>query len=272
MAVVGPPGSGKTTLLLCAAGILAPDTGVVRSGRAEYVAGHGSAHPYLSVRASMDFTATLYELSVRDDIPEVEATLVRAGLSEVSQVRVGALGAGMRAHAAIAHALLGAPDVLCLDDPLASLDADERRRYGAFLRALGREGIAVLLTARDARQVAGIADRTLALDSGQLVSSATGARSLELDVGTPGAAASALAGRVPSVHRRGRALRVSLDRVSAEEVLSTCRALGIDVHGSRVISDRAAGRVAEGRDSGDGRLRGSGEGGAPAIDAAAAAE
>jgi Cu-processing system ATP-binding protein len=249
VAVVGSAGAGKTTLLLCAAGILTPDRGAVRAARAAYVAGHGSAHPYVSVRASLEFASTMHELDGRDDTPDVQAVLLRTGLSGVAHIRVGALDAGMRARAAVAHALLQAPGLLCLDEPLASVGAYERREYGALLQLLAGDGIATLVTARDARQVADVADRVVALECGQLLQSCD-RRTLELDVGMPGFAANALAGRIPSVRCRGRALRVSLDRISAEEVRSACQSLGIDVRGSRVLSARApaSGRVAEGGD------------------------
>ena len=59
-------------------------------------------------------------------------------------------------------------------------------------------------------------------------------------------AVTALSARLPSVMRRGRAVRVALDRISAEEVLAACVALGINVTGSRVINVRQVpGRVAE---------------------------
>jgi signal recognition particle subunit SEC65 len=62
----------------------------------------------------------------------------------------------------------------------------------------------------------------------------------------PRHAAAALSDRIPSVRRRGRALRVPLERISAEEVMSACRSLGISVYASRVIATVAKGRVAEG--------------------------
>jgi hypothetical protein len=71
-------------------------------------------------------------------------------------------------------------------------------------------------------------------------------RTLELEVGMPSYAATALANRIPTVRRLGQALRVALDDTTAEEVLSACLALGIRVHGSRVITTGAPGRVAEG--------------------------
>ena len=106
--------------------------------------------------------------------------------------------------------------------------------------------MAVLLTAPDAGVLAGIVRRVVALRAGCLTEAAPWGRMLELDVAMPGRAAAALSDRVPSVRRRGRALRVPLERISPEEVLSACLSLGIDVHGSRVITALAPGRVAEG--------------------------
>jgi energy-coupling factor transporter ATP-binding protein EcfA2 len=117
-------------------------------------------------------------------------------------------------------------------------------RYGVLLAELRAEGMAVLMAARRTSALRGLATRVVTLDRGRVVAGVPGARTLELDVSAPRLAATALADRIPSVVRRGRALRVVLDDVSAEEVMSTCRALGINVYGSRVIGT-AHGRVAE---------------------------
>jgi ABC-type multidrug transport system ATPase subunit len=244
--VAGGAGAGKTTLLLCAAAMLPPEAGTVRGVRAAFVPAHGTAHPYLSVRASLDFTATMRELAGCDEAPDIDGVISRAGLSELAHFRLGQLTAGMRARTALAHALLGEPGLLCLDDPLTALDGAERRRYGALLHELRSDGIAVLIAARDAGLLEGIGARVIELAAGRIAEPSRHARTLELEVGMPRHAAAALSDRIPSVRRRGRALRVPLERISAEEVLSACRSLGISVYASRVIATAAKGRVAEG--------------------------
>jgi ABC-type multidrug transport system ATPase subunit len=226
--------------------MLPPDAGAVRGEPAAFVPAHGVAHPYLSVRASLDFTANLRELAGCDSPPDIDGVITRAGLSEVAHFRLGQLTAGMRARAALAHALLAEPSLLCLDDPLTALDGAERRRYGALLHELRVDGIAVLITARDTGILEGIGARVIELSAGRIAEPSRHARTLELEVGMPRHAAAALSDRVPSVRRRGRALRVPLGRVSAEEVLSACRSLGISVYASRVIATASNGRVAEG--------------------------
>jgi ABC-type multidrug transport system ATPase subunit len=244
--VVGGAGAGKTTLLLCAAGLLRHDRGSIRSARAEFVSRNGSAHPYLSLRASLDLAASRRESAGWEEHADVDGVLRFTGLTQLAGVRLVRLTAGSRARAQLAHALLAAPRLLCLDDPVTGLAGTERRRYASLLSALCDGGMAVLLTAPDADVLSGIALRVVALRAGCLSEAAPAPRVLELDVAMPGRAAAALSDRVPSVRRRGRALRVPLERISPEEVLSACLSLGIDVHGSRVITALAAGRVAEG--------------------------
>lgn len=242
--VIGDAGAGKSTLLLCAAGLLPAERGTVVAARAAYIPPHGVEHPYLTVRASLAFAASERELAGGRESEGVDALIERAQLTGYGALRIGELTAGIRARVAVAHALIGEPQLLCVDEPVIPLSPAQRLRYGALLAALRHTGMAVLIAARRRWSVSGLVQRTIVLERGRLVESALHERTLELDVGTPHLAAHALADRVPSVVRRGRALRVALDNVSAEEVMSACRALGISVYGSRVIVAQS-GRVAE---------------------------
>jgi ABC-type multidrug transport system ATPase subunit len=145
----------------------------------------------------------------------------------------------------LTHALRAQPGLLCLDDPLALLDGSARDRYTALLHELRGAGIAVLLSARNPDGLDSCASRVVTLEAGRISRSVKRRRTLELEVGMPSHAAVALANRIPSVRRLGHALRIALDEVTAEEVLSACLALGIRVHGSRVITTALPGRVAE---------------------------
>lgn len=160
--------------------------------------------------------------------------------------RRGSSEAQLGSHAALTHALRASPRLLCLDDPLALLDQSARERYITLLHELRGAGIAVLVSARSAASLDPCASRVITLELGRVSHAVRRRRTLELDVGMPSYAALALANRIPAVRRTGHALRVALDDVTAEEVLSACLALGIRVHGSRVITTAAAaGRVAE---------------------------
>jgi len=159
--------------------------------------------------------------------------------------RRGSSEAQLGSHAALSHALLAAPRLLCLDDPLALLDESARERYVTLLHKLRGAGVAILISGRNPQALDSSSSRIVTLESGRISRAVQRRRTLELEVGMPSYAATALANRIPSVRRLGHALRVALDEVTAEEVLSACLALGIRVHGSRVITTAAPGRVAE---------------------------
>jgi ABC-type multidrug transport system ATPase subunit len=159
--------------------------------------------------------------------------------------RRGSSEAQLGSHAALTHALRAAPRLLCLDDPLALLDESARERYVTLLHKLRGAGVAVLISGRNPQALDSSSSRIVTLESGRISRRVQRRRTLELEVGMPSYAATALANRIPSVRRLGHALRVALDEVTAEEVLSACLALGIRVHGSRVITTAAPGRVAE---------------------------
>jgi putative ABC transport system ATP-binding protein len=159
--------------------------------------------------------------------------------------RRGSTEAQLGSHAALTHALRAAPRLLCIDDPLMLLDAPARERYITLLLELRGAGVAVLISARNSELLDSCASRVITLDAGRIARAVRRRRTLELEVGMPSYAALALANRIPTVRRLGQALRVALDDVTAEEVLSACLALGIRVHGSRVITTAAPGRVAE---------------------------
>jgi energy-coupling factor transporter ATP-binding protein EcfA2 len=159
--------------------------------------------------------------------------------------RRGSSEAQLGSHAALTHALSAAPRLLCLDDPLALLDESARERYVTLLHKLRGAGVAVLISGRNPQALDSSSSRIVTLESGRISRGVQRCRTLELEVGMPSYAATALANRIPSVRRLGHALRVALDGVTAEEVLSACLALGIRVHGSRVITTAAPGRVAE---------------------------
>ena len=243
--VCGAAGAGKTTLLLVAAGLLTPDAGAVWRAPAAWVDGASDALGFLTVRAALEYARTQRAQAGREPADDLDGVLRLTALCEVERLRVAELTPGFRARLRVAHALLARPVLLCIDDPLAGLDAAERRRYAAFVGDLRRAGHGLLFAARHRALLAPIAARIVNLQAGRLVDVAGDAGALELDVPAPAVAAGLLASHLTGVARRGRTVRVPMARASAEEILSTCLALGIRVRGSRIVSAATPSRVAE---------------------------
>lgn len=257
VAVVARPGAGLTSLLLCGAGLLGPDRGNVRwsgshawgAARAAYAPPAPEGHHYLSVRAWLEFVADQAGDHAGASDPDVDDALRRTALVEFHRIRVGHLTPGVGARLAVAGALLADPRVLFVDRTGDLLSPPERAGLAAVFDCLRHNGVAIVLGTRHHEVASAFApSRTLGLVAGRLA--IVGARdgALELDVPLPVEARSRLALRVPIVYRRGRALRVPLERITAEQVLGECRALGIEVRASRVVAHDPPSRrrVAEG--------------------------
>lgn len=183
-AIFGPSGSGKTTLLNCIAGLEAPDEGeieamgrVVFSGsrrrnepperrRFGYVFQDSALFPHMSVRDNISYGYRLTPKAQRRTDP---ATLVELfGLSALMDRRVAGLSGGERQRVALARALAVSPELLLLDEPLASLDAGFRGVIIEHLKSVRRElGTSMVYVSHSISEVSALADATLVLVDGR---------------------------------------------------------------------------------------------------------
>jgi len=147
LAVIGPNGGGKTTLLKVMLGLLQP-----RSGSVVRFPTRPSALGYVPQFATFDrdFPLRVREvvqmgrLAVRGrfarynsaDRIAVAMALAQLGLAPIAEHPVGRLSGGQLQRTLIARALVGEPEVLLLDEPLASVDAEFRDKLVDTLREL----------------------------------------------------------------------------------------------------------------------------------------
>jgi ABC-2 type transport system ATP-binding protein len=179
--LLGPNGAGKTTLLRMLATVLAPDAGRLRllgrdPGRAEdrlairrrlgYVPQEPGFHMSFTAFEFVDYVAILKEMTDRrarhDDVRRV---LALVGLEDVMHRRIKALSGGMRRRVALAQALLGDPELLVLDEPIAGLDPEQRLRFREVLSGLAEERT-VLLSTHQTEDVTALCRRVVVLDGG----------------------------------------------------------------------------------------------------------
>ncbi len=173
--VVGPSGCGKTTLLKCMSGLLAPSEGTVEiKGRAvdgpppemalvfqEY---SRSLLPWMSVRGNVKLPLRHTTLGTCETTRLVEEAVEAGGLTGFIDRYPWELSGGMQQRVAIARALAYQPEILLMDEPFASVDAQTRGDLeDLVLRVREQYGVTVLFVTHDIDESVYMADRIIVL-------------------------------------------------------------------------------------------------------------
>ncbi len=175
--LVGPNGAGKTTLLHLAVGLLDPTAGDIR------VLGWSPRRQPLLVLARVGFLAQdrplygrfrvgeMLELGGRLN-PRWEERVPRERLQRLGislDRRVGALSIGQQAQVALSLALGKRPELLLLDEPVASLDPLARRAFlQELMDAVAQDGLTVLLSSHVVADLERVCDYLVILASGHI--------------------------------------------------------------------------------------------------------
>jgi ABC-2 type transport system ATP-binding protein len=152
--LVGPNGAGKTTLLSIATGMLAPTTGTL-----EVLGSRPAAGPAQLARVGyLPQDAPLYAgLPVADHLklgahlnPAWDAGLARGRIGRLDldpRQKAGTLSGGQRAQLALTLAVAKRPELLILDEPVASLDPLARREFlRDLMESVAEQGLSVVLS------------------------------------------------------------------------------------------------------------------------------
>jgi ABC-type lipoprotein export system ATPase subunit len=190
VAVWGQRGSGKTTLLKVAAGLEAPEAGIVsfkeqdlgrisRSGLVrllrEEIGWARRSGPESDELEMLDYVALplLKQHTLRRARRRSAAALARVGVAECSKGRWEDLTDGERTLVSIAHAMVRVPSLLIVDDPTANLDILQREEVMGLLRSTAEQDwLAVLITVPDmpsmvhAHRIGSLSDGRLLVPSG----------------------------------------------------------------------------------------------------------
>jgi molybdate transport system ATP-binding protein len=184
LALFGASGSGKTTVLESIAGLRRPERGRIEvEGRTLYSSDDGVdlaprvreigyvpqdsvLFPHMNVRKNILYGAARgngVTLSRVLEILEIEPLLER---------RVASLSGGERQRVALARALMSSPRLILLDEPLAAVDLELRRRIVPCLRRIRDElEVPMVYVSHDAAEIRTIADRAIVLDRGTVAAS-----------------------------------------------------------------------------------------------------
>ena len=179
---LGPNGAGKTTTMLMLCGLSEPDAGhgTVLGGAYRDLPNPGhrvgvlldAAAQHGGRRGREALAVSAQAMGV--EVSRVDGLLELVGLDRAAaRKRVREYSLGMRQRLGIAHALLGDPEVLILDEPANGLDPEGMRWMRSLLRYFADRGGTVLLSSHLLREVEATADRLVIIGEGRIVAQGT---------------------------------------------------------------------------------------------------
>lgn len=181
-AVVGPAGSGVDTLFEVLMGRSPPSAGTIRlagvdradryslSRKVGILFPEDALYKRQSAQANLLLHCQLYGLP-RSRALEV---LAQIGMADQAGASVEKLPSGLQRRVAFGRAILHKPEVLLLFDPFARCDEASISLFGALLRQLAAEGVAILILANDAGRLTPLCDTIYAMNRGRLEAQESG--------------------------------------------------------------------------------------------------
>ena len=155
--LIGPDGAGKSTTFRMLTTLILPDTGTITFADKDvvkdylyvrsnvgYMPGTFSLYPDLTVEENLDFFATLFNTTVKENYDLIKDIYVQ--IEPFRNRRAGDLSGGMKQKLALCCALIHKPQVLVLDEPTTGVDAVSRKEFWDMLKRLKAGGLTILVS------------------------------------------------------------------------------------------------------------------------------
>lgn len=178
--LVGENGAGKTTLLNILATLDRPTSGTLQyddidattfarhhRSRIGWVSHDTLLYEELTARENLTFYGRMYGLTRLEE--KVELWLQQVRLVEDADRRVRNFSRGMKQRLSIARALLHAPDLLILDEPMTGLDEKSRTLTYELLANRRDKGAIIVMVTHDLEIPVGLVDRLVLMKAGKIV-------------------------------------------------------------------------------------------------------
>jgi ABC-2 type transport system ATP-binding protein len=179
--LLGPNGAGKTTTIEILEGLNTADAGAVDILGLRWGRDDRDLRARLGIQlqeTQFSDKLTVYEItrlfrSFYSRGRPVEETLTMVGLDTKRDARYVSLSGGQKQRLAVACALVGAPDLLFLDEPTTGLDPQSRRQLWSLLEQYRATGGTILLTTHYMDEAEALCDRIAVVDKGKVIASGT---------------------------------------------------------------------------------------------------
>lgn len=179
---LGPNGAGKTTTMRMILGLVHPSQGSiminginVHTDPAHALQGVGAIieeshfYPYLTGEQNLRQVVRLRGLQV--SASDLTARLASVGLENAARRKVKGYSLGMRQRLGLALALIQAPKLLILDEPMNGLDPAAMREFRTHLAQMAQQSVTVLLSSHILTEVEQLATRLIFMKDGKMVGS-----------------------------------------------------------------------------------------------------
>ncbi len=177
LGLLGPNGAGKTTTIEILEGLTRPDAGEIEVLGLRWKEHARAIRERIGVQ--LQETVLSGKLTVRETLAmfrsfyerprSIDEVLALVGMEEKRQAKLDALSGGQKQRLSLGCALIGAPEVLFLDEPTTGLDPQARRRLWEIIEEFKRGGGTVLLTTHYMEEAERLADDLVILDHGRIL-------------------------------------------------------------------------------------------------------
>jgi ABC-2 type transport system ATP-binding protein len=185
LGLLGPNGAGKTTSIHMLLGLITPSSGTIKMFGLD-LAQHRETIlqqvNFSSTYISMPFSLTVEEnlkviarlYSLQNIQRRIDDIIEKLEMGDIQHKLTRKLSSGQMSRLTLAKALMTKPKVLFLDEPTASLDPDIVNKIKGFLKEYQRtEGLTILYTSHNMREMEEMSNRIIFLQQGQIVAEGT---------------------------------------------------------------------------------------------------
>jgi ABC-2 type transport system ATP-binding protein len=176
---LGPNGAGKTTLIRVLAGLIVPDSGIVKINgepvnklnikRIGYLPEERGLYKKMKVGEQAIYFAVMKGLTHHEAKKRLVQWFEKLEILDWWNKTVESLSKGMQQKIQFIISAIHQPDVLILDEPLSGLDPINREVLGNEIKELNRKGMTIVLSTHDMNSVEQLCDKVILMNKGKII-------------------------------------------------------------------------------------------------------
>ncbi len=185
LALLGPNGAGKTTIYRILTGYLKPTSGNIQvmdyniyghimeiKNKIGYLPESAPVYRDMLVYDYLDFVADIRGIKKEKKLSHIKHLSNLCGLNEVMHMNIDELSKGYKQRVGVAHALMGDPDILVLDEPTVGLDPNQIVETREIIKRIGKKKT-IIYSTHILSEAEATCDRIVVINKGKKVADDT---------------------------------------------------------------------------------------------------